>query len=239
MGSRDFTSYCSFTKAIEHLGDRWSLFILRELGVFGPQGFNDLAGGLPGRISRSILAQRLRRLEDLGLVSHAVLGTRQAPYRLTGAGMDLMATFESLRDWSATWMPDDPAMIDRDPDVVLNWLARRLDLARLPDRTVVVEIRVRHEKERRYWLVLERGIEPYGCLEDPLLEETRYVYVHIGVTSLLALARGSRDWETALADGSVTAYGDPRLTGHLATWFQPAARESEPEATTVSLPARP
>ena len=69
MGSSEFVGYCSYTKAIEHLGDRWSLLIVRELGTFGPQGFNDLVAGLPGRISRSVLADRLRRLETLGLVS--------------------------------------------------------------------------------------------------------------------------------------------------------------------------
>ena len=71
MGSSEFTGYCSFTKAIEHLGDRWTLFILRELSMLGPQGFNDLVAGLPGRISRSVLADRLRKLENLGLVAHA------------------------------------------------------------------------------------------------------------------------------------------------------------------------
>ena len=69
VGSSEFAGYCSYTKAIEHLGDRWSLLIVRELGTFGPQGFNDLVTGLPGRISRSVLADRLRRLETLGLVS--------------------------------------------------------------------------------------------------------------------------------------------------------------------------
>ena len=69
VGSSEFAGYCSFTKAIEHLGDRWILLIVRELGVFGPQGFNELATALPGRISRSVLADRLRRLEILGLVS--------------------------------------------------------------------------------------------------------------------------------------------------------------------------
>ena len=43
VGSREFPGYCSFTKAIEHLGDRWSLLIVRQLGVFGPLGFNELA----------------------------------------------------------------------------------------------------------------------------------------------------------------------------------------------------
>ena len=79
VSSREFNGYCSYTKAIEHLGDRWSLLIVRELGTFGPQGFNDLVTGLPGRISRSVLADRLRRLETLGVVSRAERLTRTRP----------------------------------------------------------------------------------------------------------------------------------------------------------------
>ncbi len=51
MGSSARTDDCAFTKAAEHLGDRWSLLIVRELFMFGPQGFNQLATGLPGSIS--------------------------------------------------------------------------------------------------------------------------------------------------------------------------------------------
>jgi DNA-binding HxlR family transcriptional regulator len=50
------TDYCALTKAVEHLGDRWSLLIVRQLVVLGPQGFNALAASLPDRISRSVLA---------------------------------------------------------------------------------------------------------------------------------------------------------------------------------------
>ena len=62
MGSPEFPGYCSFTKAIEHLGDRWSLLIVRQLGASGTLGFNELARSLPGRISRSVLTTRLREV---------------------------------------------------------------------------------------------------------------------------------------------------------------------------------
>jgi len=97
VGSSEFAGYCSFTKAIEHLGDRWILLIVRELGVFGPLGFNELATALPGRISRSILADRLRRLEILGLVSRGDGHGAHAPYRLTAVGASLMPTILSLQ----------------------------------------------------------------------------------------------------------------------------------------------
>jgi hypothetical protein len=66
-------------------------------------------------------------------------------------------------------------MAERDPDVVLGWLTKRIDMSGLPERQTVVEITMRHERERRCWLVLERGIEPSGCFEDPMLDESRYV----------------------------------------------------------------
>jgi DNA-binding HxlR family transcriptional regulator len=223
VGSSEFAGYCSFTKAIEHLGDRWSLLIVRELGMVGPQGFNDLVTGLPGRISRSVLADRLRRLETLGLVSRGDGAEPHRPYRLTTVGHGLMATLGSLRAWSTTWLPEDPDMLERDPDVVLGWLAQRADADRVPRRPVVLEIRVHHRDERRYWLVLQRGVEPYGCLADPLLDRDRYVYLESSMPALLALARGRSGWPDLLEDGSVTAAGDPELLSRVVEWFRPAS----------------
>ncbi len=140
MGSSEFVGYCSYTKAIEHLGDRWNLLVLRELGVFGPQGFNDLANGLPGRISRSVLADRLRRLETLGLVMRGDADGAHVAYRLTTVGYGLLPTLDALRVWSNTWLPEDPDMLERDPDIVLGWLAQRVDRDLAPARPVVLEL---------------------------------------------------------------------------------------------------
>ncbi|HSK28072.1 MAG TPA: helix-turn-helix domain-containing protein [Jiangellales bacterium] len=228
MGSSELPGYCSFTKAIEHLGDRWSLLIVRELGTFGPQGFNDLVIALPGRISRSVLADRLRRLETLGLVSRREGNDSHPAYRLTAVGQGLMATLGSLRDWADTWLPDDPAMLERDPDIVLGWLAQRANPDHLPVRPVVLELRLHHRYDRRYWLVLQRGVEAYGCLTDPLLDASRYVYLEVSMPAVLALAKGRCDWSESVEDGSVTAAGDPALLGLVATWFRPASDHVHP-----------
>ena len=167
MSSSEFNGYCSYTKAIEHLGDRWSLLIVRELGTFGPQGFNDLVTGLPGRISRSVLADRLRRLETLGLVSRADPEDPHPAYRLTAVGHGLMGPLGSLRTWAETWLPDDPDMWERDPDVVLGWLAQRADPDRVPRRPVVLELRLPHRLDRRYWLVLEHGARRLRLPQGP------------------------------------------------------------------------
>lgn len=91
-----FGEYCPYNKAVEHLGDRWSLLIVKELAMHGSSGFNALADGLPG-VSRSVLARRLRKLGELGLIARdASVRTRVAPYRLAPAGQQLVPTLLSL-----------------------------------------------------------------------------------------------------------------------------------------------
>ena len=156
MGSSASTDYCSFTKAVEHLADRWCLLIVRELAMFGPQGFNTLAIGLPGRISRSVLAARLRTLSDLGLVARAPAGPgKAASYHLTDAGRALEPTLLSLRDWADSHLPQDLAMVERDPDIVLGWLAGRVDSRRLPAQQAVVAMTMHHRSSvHRGWMLL-------------------------------------------------------------------------------------
>lgn len=223
MGSSAQTEYCAFTKAVEHLGDRWSLLIVRELATFGPQGFNTLATGLPGRVSRSVLASKLRKLEEIGLLARdpSVSGT-SALYCLTPAGEQLMPTLKSLWGWAEQWIPEDPAVAQRDPSVILWWLRHRADPSAAPSQQVAIEIDMREVAERT-WLLLARGAEPNVCLEDPMLGEERYVYVEAAAEDLLPVARGQRTWANAISDGSVTAYGPPELVAGLSGWFSSGA----------------
>ncbi len=227
MGSSEYVGYCSFTKAIEHVGDRWILLIVRELGMSGPLGFNELATALPGRISRSVLAERLRRLEVMGLVSRVDGRSTHAPYQLTAIGCALMPTILSLRGWADTWVPDDPEIVEREPAIVLDWLAHRVARERLPTRPVVAEFRLHHQPDRRYWLVMQRDNEPYGCLTDPFLAPNRYVYLESAMSTLLALARGRLTWSAAFEDGSLAAAGDPDLVSGVSEWFHRSPEHSD------------
>jgi DNA-binding HxlR family transcriptional regulator len=235
MGSSAQTEYCAFTKAVEHLGDRWSLLIVRELAMFGPQGFNTLATGLPGRVSRSVLAAKLRKLEEIGLLARdpSVPG-RSGPYCLTPAGEQLVPTLKSLWDWAEHWIPEDPAIANRDPMVILWWLRHRVDPAAAPVQQVAIEIAMREARPDRTWLLLARDAEPNVCLEDPMLGDERYVYVEAGADDLLPVARGQRTWADAIGDGSVSAYGPPELVSAMGHWFvAPAGVASAAAARAV------
>jgi DNA-binding HxlR family transcriptional regulator len=236
--------YCSYTKAVEFLGDRWCLLIVRDLAIKGQVGFNELAAALPGHISRSTLSERLRRLESVGVVSGGRRsGGRQEPYRLTTAGMGFLPTVLALRGWAETWLPEDPTMVERDPSIVMVWIGERIDRSRLPERQVVLDFTMRHEPPIRGWLILEAGKEPEGCLEDPLLDDSRYVYVETSVPVMLALARGQLDPAEAVADGSVEVFGDPELVAQLPSWFRSAdptpSRAEVAGRTSVAAPPAP
>lgn len=220
MGSSAKMEYCAFTKAVEHLGDRWSLLVIRELAQFGPQGFNTLASGLPGHISRSVLTRKLRQLSELGLVARDPAANGQsAPYRLAPAGERLVPTLMSLWTWAERWVPEDPEIARRDPGVILWWLRHRADPAALPERQVALEFNLHVDDVDREWLLLASGAEPELCLQDPMIGEEHYVYVEADEAALYPIARGLRTWTDATADRSVRLYGNPDLVARVPGWF--------------------
>ncbi len=233
MGSSDNKDYCAFTKAVEHLGDRWSLLILRELIMFGPQGFNQLALGLPGAISRSVLAARLRKLETMGLIAR-LGGGRHAPYLLAPAGEQLGPTLKSLWQWAEHWVPQDPSLAQRDPTVVMWWLTHRVDPSAVPVRQVVLDLAIFGAEAEHAWIVMAHGTEATLCREDPLLDQDRYVYIEGDAAALFPIARGTQSWTDAIAEGSVTVYGDPVLTAGLPGWFLPAEAPARTVAVAVA-----
>lgn len=232
MGSSAKQEYCSFTKAVEHLGDRWSLLIVRELAMFGPAGFNALANGLPGRVSRSVLASRLKKLEEIGLLARSGTPDRGAPYRLTPAGEQLVPTLHSLWEWAERWVPEDPAMSQRDPTVILWWLTHRVDAGAAPPHRVAIEFALHQAEAERVWLLIGPDAEPELCLTDPGIAEAQYVFVEADAAALFPVARGLRSWSDAIADGSVRLYGDPSLVRSLPGWFL------GPSAAPPARPAR-
>jgi DNA-binding HxlR family transcriptional regulator len=79
---RTYAQYCPVVRAVEVLGDRWTLLIVRDM-LIGATRFNELSRGLPG-LSRALLSRRLRQLVNAGLVRRTADG-----YALTQAGADL------------------------------------------------------------------------------------------------------------------------------------------------------
>jgi DNA-binding HxlR family transcriptional regulator len=71
VADKVYGQYCGLAKALDLVGERWTLLIVREL-LFAPRRFSDLLDGLPG-VSTAILTERLKRLDNEGLIARRTL----------------------------------------------------------------------------------------------------------------------------------------------------------------------
>jgi DNA-binding HxlR family transcriptional regulator len=95
---KSYGQYCALARGLDVIGDRWTLLIVRELLV-GPRRYSELREGLPG-IATNLLAERLRDLEEHGVVARDAEGT----YQLTEWGQELSAPVHALARWAAPLM---------------------------------------------------------------------------------------------------------------------------------------
>ncbi|HEY6801830.1 MAG TPA: helix-turn-helix domain-containing protein, partial [Agromyces sp.] len=111
-GARGFGQYSGTARALERVGDRWALLIVRDLLV-GPRRYGDLKAGLP-RIPTNILSDRLKELQESGVVRR--VPTVRGGYELTAFGRELEPVIDALErwGWSALGDPAEGEVVTRD-----------------------------------------------------------------------------------------------------------------------------
>ena len=122
MGRRSYDQYCGLARALDVLGERWTLLIVRNL-LLGPQRYSELLRGLPG-ITTNLLAKRLQDMEREGLIEHGTSGD-DAAYRLTSAGRSLEPAIHALGRWGWQRMGKPTAKDRRSIEWLLVALRRR------------------------------------------------------------------------------------------------------------------
>lgn len=98
---RSYADPCGVARALDAVGERWALLVVRDL-LLGAKRFTDLSAGLPG-LSQNVLSQRLRELEDQGIVAKRKLGppARVQVYELTRRGAELEPVVIALARWGS------------------------------------------------------------------------------------------------------------------------------------------
>ena len=136
---KSYQQFCPLAAALDLVGDRWTILILREL-LGGPARFGELRHGLPG-IAPNLLAERLRRMESDGLVRHSGGG---GVYALTDDGTAIRAAIEELGVWGAGMARVATPVHDRSIRAIAMALQAVLVRAgdRLPLEPAVVELDV-------------------------------------------------------------------------------------------------
>jgi DNA-binding HxlR family transcriptional regulator len=150
----DYGQFCTVARGAEVLCDRWTPLVVREL-LCGSTRFNDIRRGVP-RMSPTLLAKRLRTLEEFGVVRRTESG-RHTSYQLTAAGEELRPIVMALGHWGARWIGSRlrPDQLDAG---FLMWDVRRF--VRLeefpPDGRVVIHFHFRDAgpREQDWWLVV-------------------------------------------------------------------------------------
>jgi len=208
MPHRSYDQYCSVARALDVVGERWALLIVREL-LAGPRRYTDLHADLPG-VSTDVLASRLKDLERDGLAVRRRLTRSGATYvyELTPRGRGLLPVLAALADWGT------PALEERRPTdaVRAHWLAIPL-LARLTPLTgphtgtVGVEL-----DEGAFHLRFDESGPGYG--DGPA--EQPDVRLALSAATCLEVTRGTLALARGVKEGRIELHGSGTLADALA-----------------------
>ncbi|WP_427165583.1 winged helix-turn-helix transcriptional regulator [Streptomyces sp. C1-1] len=194
---RSYDQYCSAARALDAVGDRWTLLIVREL-LAGPRRYTDLHADLPG-VSTDVLASRLKDMERDGLTTRRRLPPPGAAYvyELTPRGRELLPVLQALSVWGQRELGE------RRPTDALraHWFA--LPLLRALEGEGIVEVGL-EEGDFHLFVGAEEG-RVYGDGPAPGEPDARLV---LDAGTGAAIGRGELSLPDAVRDGRVTVTGD-------------------------------
>lgn len=203
MSSRTYGQYCPISAALDVLGDRWNLLILRELS-FGPQRFTDLRDTLPG-IAPNLLTERLRDLEHAGVVRRDELEPPAARtvYVLTDEGLEVRPVLASLAKFGAHRLPPVQAKTYVRPRAALV-----AAITSFHDPLAAATI------DEQYCVVIDGETFPLRCTEGRLRRALADVTPALTLTAssqtLMQIRQGQMSLDDAIADGTVAVVGSKR-----------------------------
>jgi len=202
-------------RALDLLGERWTLLIVREL-LCGSRRFGEIQRGIP-RISRTMLAARVRELAD-ALVIERLDGAGGPEYRLTAAGRELAAVVRELGTWGQRWLPRELRPNELDAHALMWDVHRRVRRDALPEKPLVVRIQLTDARgaAASHYLLLRRS-EVSLCTVNPGFPEE--LWLHATRRTLIGWWRGDLTFRQAL-DAGLVLEGRREWVRAFPTWFE-------------------
>jgi DNA-binding HxlR family transcriptional regulator len=199
MPARSYGQFCGLARALDAVGDRWSLLIVREL-LPGPMRYGELLAALEG-IATNLLADRLRSLESSGVIERRLGETSGVVYAMTPWGSQLREAIEALIRWSI------PLMASGRGDDVLQprWLAVALE-ALLRGRTAKPPAELGIEIAGSFMTLRIEKDGPHVTVQPDRRPDT---ILEAEPEAVLRLAAGAITVDEALSRASV--HGDRRV----------------------------
>jgi DNA-binding HxlR family transcriptional regulator len=227
---KGYGQYCSVARALDLLGERWTLLIVREL-LLGSGRFSELQRGIP-RISRTMLAARLKELTDAGVITRAD-GEHGPVYSLTRSGQELIGAVREIGSWGQRWLPRTLPAGHLDAEALLFDMRRRVQKDALPVEPTVVRFVLEGPRgPQSEHMLLLRKEEVSLCSENPGFPEA--LRVSGTLRTLTAWWRGDISWPEARAEGLLLE-GRRDAIRSFPNWFErylfadvrPAARAAD------------
>lgn len=210
-GKRTYGDVCGIARALDTVGERWALMIVREL-LLGPKRFTDLRTGLPS-LSPDVLAQRLRELSLAGVVARRRLPP-PAPaqvYELTELGAELEPVVMALGTWGSLLpVPEGDVWMSFDSHILS--LRTLFDAAGAEGFDARIELRL---GEQSFAAVLAGG--RFEIARGELAE--RDAVIATDAPTLIAIVHGRRTLADALGAGEIAVEGDQQAAARFLTLF--------------------
>lgn len=208
---RSYRDLCGIARALDIVGERWALLVVREL-LFGPKRFADLHRGLPG-MSQNVLTQRLRELEESGVLTRR----RTLPpatglvYELTDRGRDLEPVLLSLGRWGSPIPPGPDSARELSPDALVVALRTTFD----PRAAAGLECAVQLELPTDAFLLTVHD----GRLDVARGQMSADVILTGSVRTIQDLVFDKRPLDDAVLSGDASAVGDTTLLNRFLVVF--------------------
>jgi DNA-binding HxlR family transcriptional regulator len=227
----NYRDYCPIAKAAQVLCERWTVLIIREL-MDGCTRFNEFQRYLP-RISPTLLKDRLRMLEEQGLVMRKKIpGQRGHEYLLTAAGHELEPILMDLGAWSLRWIYEGMSEEEINVDALMRDVAHRIVVDKLPRGRTVLHFRFPDlDKSAEWYLVVEEG--KVELCDDNLMLDVD-VYFTAGLKTMAEVWMGDRGLKAAMDSGDLKIVGPQQYLRTLGSWLGLSVFADVPRRCTVS-----
>jgi DNA-binding HxlR family transcriptional regulator len=218
MVKRGYNQFCAAARALDLLGERWTLLLIRDL-LTGPKRYTDLLNGLPG-IGTNLLASRLKELQSAGVVQRSELPPPAAAtvYQLTERGRELQDVIVPLARWGLPLLGSRGRKQAWQPE----WSILAMRATFRPERADGVNEQYQFEVDGEVFFahVNDGAVSTgRGPATDPAF------IVRSTADTFLAVADGSLGVEAAIATGCYEIDGDPSAFERCVSIFSLPRRE--------------
>lgn len=226
----EYGQFCPIAKAMELLGEKWTLLIMRELHM-GATRFNELQRGL-SLISPTVLTKRLNDLANAELIlRRKIPGQRGNEYVLTQAGRETLPILKVVGEWGMRWARGDMRDIDMDVELLMLYLQRSIRTEQLPGDESVIQFKFTDLNKLNNWWLLVKGCNVDICLEDPGKDVD--VYLTADLRTMIKCWMGDESYKSAITDKRLTLVGPPVLTRNIQAWVADSLFSDIPPANQI------